>query len=296
MKRGTLRTAPVCLLFFVLSLTAQAQVLFSQPSTYAGSGQLFVADFNGNGKPDILTSDGTLNLGNGDGTFKSGTSISGSSVPVLAVADFNGDGKPDVLEAGTGTLLVLLGNGDGTFQTPVKTNSGASLTAVAAIDLNGDGKADVVGIFNNTLLVYLANGDGTFAASVPYSLGASGLIVFGDFNGDHKIDVAVLYATASNAPEQEIVLLGNGDGTFQPKPITSTGAVGVAVSAVVGDFNGDGKLDLATLGVSAQAAIVYLQLGNGDGTFQPLTTAITANTQPILKFLVRVRQMWRRLT
>src|SRR3984885_9847091 len=147
----------------VIAPVVHAQVNFSTPPKFAGTGPMFVADFNGDGKPDILTSDGTLNLGNGDGTFTTGTPVSGTA---LAVADFSGDGKPDVLEAGTGTLLVLLGNGDGTFQPPVTTNSGASLTAVAAIDLNGDGKADVVGIFNNTLRVYLANGDGTFAAGV----------------------------------------------------------------------------------------------------------------------------------
>src|SRR6202007_3320246 len=124
--------------------------------TYAGTGNVFVADFNQDGKPDLLITDGTLNLGNGDGTFRLGTPVSGT---VLAVADFNGDGRPDVLEQGTGTLLVLLGNGDGTFQVPpISTNSGASLTAVGAIDLTGGGKADVVGIFNNSLYVYLSNG------------------------------------------------------------------------------------------------------------------------------------------
>jgi hypothetical protein len=267
-KRGTLCTAPLSLLFFVLSLPAQAQVSFSQPPTYAGSGQLFVADFDG--KPGILAANGTLNLGNGDGTFKSGTAVTGSP---LAVADFNGDGKPDVLELGTGTLRVLLGNGDGTFQAPIITNSGAGLTVVGATDLNGDGKADVVGIFNNTLFVYLANGDGTFAAGVSYSLGAVQIylptILFGDFNGDHKTDVAVLTSP------QEIVLLGNGDGTFQSTVLTSTGAANTT-SVVVGDFNGDGRLDLAaTLAPTNGAVTVVLQFGNGDGTFQAATTAFS---------------------
>jgi hypothetical protein len=142
---------------------AQAQVSFFTPPTYNGNGAVFVADFNGDGKPDILAADGTLNLGNGDGTFTAGTSVVGGA---LAVADFNSDGKLDILQQGTGTLLVLLGNGDGTFQPSISTNSGASLSAVVAGDVNGDGKADVLGLFNNNLVVYLSKGDGTFAAGV----------------------------------------------------------------------------------------------------------------------------------
>ena len=268
MKRVSFSLAAASFVFSFLSSPSLAQVSFVQPPTYPGGGS-FTADFNGDGKADLLSANGTL-LGNGDGTFKPGTPVSGNP---LAVADFDGDGKPDILEQGTGTLLVLLGNGDGTFQAPLSTPSGASLTAIVAADLNGDGKADVIGLFNGMLMVYLGKGDGTFASGVPYSTGTTlgAVVTVGDFNGDHKTDVLVSTSPVTSAG-QEIVFLGNGDGTFQP-PVTSVG-VNEPGSIAVGDFNGDGKVDLlingesVTIGPSTIAAATYLLLGNGDGTFQ----------------------------
>lgn len=278
MTRKSLVFAVTFLVFVIRSLAVQAQVSFFQPPTFSGSGTVFVADYNGNGKPDILTSDGTMNLGNGDGTFKLGTPVSVSSGQVLAVADFNGDGKPDVLEQGTGTLLVMLGKGDGTFQAPISTASGASLVDVATADLNGDGKADVVGVFGSALFVYISKGDGTFTTGVSYNLGTVPpgvtLLSLGDFNGDGKTDVLVSTPGTTVVAGQEIVLLGNGDGTFQTTPKISTGVFLWESSAVTGDFNGDGKLDLLVTGVSGFCnggcigpAAVYIVLGNGDGTF-----------------------------
>jgi hypothetical protein len=211
MLRESLRVLLFSLLLVGLTFQLHAQVSFFQPPTYSspndGSVAInfsFVADFNNDGKLDLLTANGVLNLGNGDGTFRLGTPV---PTGVLAVADFNGDGKPDILEQGTGTLLVLLGNGDGTFQAPVSTASNANLTVAGAVDLNADGKADVVGIFNGALMVYLSKGDGTFSAGVSYSLGSayiSGVLSFGDFNGDGKMDVAV-------GEGKEIVFLGNAN-------------------------------------------------------------------------------------
>jgi hypothetical protein len=276
-KREATTLSSTCLMFVVLSLPARAQVSFFWPPTYSGSGSnQFVADFNGDGKLDILSSDGTMNLGNGDGTFKLGIPVPGTSnsMPVLAVADFNGDGKPDILELGTDTLLVLLGNGDGTFQAPVSSTSNAGLSVIAAGDLNGDGKADVVGVFGSSLMVYISNGNGTFAAGVSYNLGPTSglgdtLLSLGDFNSDGNTDVVVTLA-GSNLAGQEIVFLGNGDGTFQTTPKTSAGPY-YPQRVTVGDFNGDGKLDLlvgsACFG-NCTIPTIYLLLGNGDGTFQ----------------------------
>ncbi len=258
-------------------LPTQAQVSFFQPPTYSGGGNLFVADFNGDGKSDILAASlaSTLDLGNGDGTFQPGTAISG--VP-LAVADFNGDGRPDILEEGTGTLLVMLGNGDGTFQSAISSPSNANLLAVAAVDLNGDGKADVIGVYNSSLLVYINNGDGTFQSPVSYNLGVNVLtaptLSLGDFNGDGNIDV-VVSVSGDNVAGEEIAFLGNGNGTFQTTAKVSTGTIYPGYSAT-GDFNGDGKLDLAlSTWTCSSACSVQVFLGNGDGTFTAPTSAFT---------------------
>jgi hypothetical protein len=258
---------------------AQGQVTFFSPPTFTVGGPLFVADFNNDGIPDLLGSSptgGQLQLGKGDGTFAAVLPVAG--IP-MAVADFNGDGKADILEQGTGTLVVLLGNGDGTFQAPISTASGASLQAIVAGDVSGDGKPDVLGLFNNNLMVYLGKGDGTFAAGVSYPVGntsfSSEAITLGDFNGDHKVDVAVSLS-GDNVAGQEIVLLGNGDGTFQSGK-ASTG-VYYPASVVEADFNGDGKLDLVIASSpcagSCTPATTSILLGNGDGTFQPPTTAV----------------------
>ena len=271
MRRKIFGVTASCIISLFISFKAHAQVSFFQSPVYAGTGNVFAGDFNGDGKIDLLSSDGTLELGNGDGTFTLGTPVSGGA---LAVGDFNGDGKLDVLQQGTGTLLVLLGNGDGTFKPAISTASGASLSSVTAFDLNGDSKVDVVGVFNNMLVVYLSKGDGTFASGVSYNIGVippslPGPLSFGDFNGDSRVDV-VVNIVGDNVAGSETVLLGNGDGTFQP-PKSSTSVLYPGCNAV-GDFNGDGKLDLAVCGETA----TYVLLGNGDGTFQAPTTVFSA--------------------
>jgi len=293
MKVSSLCNAPVVRVLIFLSLlsavavpVSRAQVGFLMPPTYAGIGALFEADFNGDGKPDLLSSNGILQLGNGNGTFTTGMPVAGTP---LAVADFNGDGKPDILEQGTGTLLVLLGNGDGTFQPPISTNSGSSLTAIVAGDLTGNGDADALGVFNSSLIVYLSNGNGTFAAGVPYTLPLAQnssvvSVIVGDVNGDGKTDVTVI-TNNPLAAGQVIVFLGNGDGTLQSAK-TSVGVPNAGnyfQTAVEGDFNGDGKPDLAInagaiCNGSCQGTYnISLLLGNGDGTFQAPTPVISGN-------------------
>lgn len=272
------RSLFVLILAVCFAIGARAQVSFFAPSTYAGTGDVFTADFNGDGKPDILTSHGDLNLGKGDGTFSTTTGLILNGFG-LAVADFNGDGQPDILKATGSGFQIMFGRGDGSFQAPIATGvSGASLAG----DLNGDGKADLLALTNNNLVVYIGKGDGTFDAGVSYPVGNTSslrkAINLGDFNGDGVIDVAVSLPTSGTG--QVTVFLGNGDGTLQPG-ITST-ALAAPTCSVAGDFNNDGRLDLV---IADAVSGIYILLGNGDGTFAaptpifPTIAAVTSQSR-----------------
>ncbi len=239
-----------------------------------------IADFNGDGKPDVVTADwgayqsGTtvsVALGNGDGTFGSPQSYGTGGVAPwsLVVGDFNGDGKADVAVANeiSGTVSVLLGNGDGTFQPAVPYAVQNHPLYVVSGDFNGDGIPDlaVTNEYSNSVSVLLGNGDGTFQAAQNYSAGYNPIpIVLGDFNGDGRPDVAVgIYGYETGNTVN--VLLGNPNGSFQ-LPLTST--TGVAPRAIAtGDFNGDGIADLLVGNWDTNDITVLL--GNGNGTFQP---------------------------
>ena len=185
-------------------------------------------------------------------SFKTSEYATGNTPVFLATADFNGDGNLDAAVAnfGSNTVSLFLGNGDGTFQARVDYATGGTPSSVGVGDFNGDGQLDLVltnGTFSvgNSVSVLLGNGDGTFQAHMEYGTGLGPTeAVVGDFNFDGKLDLAVAnYGPAYRAGSVSI-LLGNGDGTFQPHVDYRAGVNPVGVS--VGDFNRDSKLDLAS--------------------------------------------------
>ena len=250
-----------------------------QPTAnYPGVHDPALGNFNGDGKADlaVINSQGIgIMLGNGDGTFQAPVNYTvGANPSDLAVGDFNGDGHLDLAFLTASGVSVMLGNGDGTFQAPVNTAAPSGRSLVVG-DFNGDGRQDVAfltGSYNCSVSVMLGNGDGTFQAPVNYPAGLDAFaLATGDFTGDGKADLAVTNDTSALTDGRAgtvSILLGNGDGTF--KPAVAYPTVDWPYFITVGDFNGDGKMDLAVQ--SYMEGSVSILLGNGDGTFQsPIT-------------------------
>jgi hypothetical protein len=254
---------------------------------------LVVGDFNGDGNLDlaVLNSDDTLSvsLGNGDGTFQARVDYTTSTGSLaLSLGDVNGDQRPDliVLQAGSGSgnsgsVGILLGNANGTFQNRTDHSTGSDPRALAVFDVNRDGKLDLVLAVNiSGIETLLGNGDGTFQQAIYCGCGAQGgttdaisaeLVIGGtDFDGDGRMDLAAQYLEAkfSNSnlsfSTREMVLLGNGDGAFTPVDI-GIGRPGLSnIFAEIADFEHDGRTDLAL----ALPTGLFVLFGNGDGSFQ----------------------------
>lgn len=264
--------------------TFASPVTYSVPSPNAGA----LVTLTKGGKPDLVIASGTGNVevlpNNGSGGFGAPLAFpAAANAAALAIADFNGDGNADVAVAdgasATNAVSVLLGNGQGSLGTAATYLPGQFARAIAAADLNNDGHPDLIVASANpsgggasgyafSVTVLLNKGDGTFTALAPvYTLPASEFngisqIVTGDFNGDGKMDVAVVQ---ENQNSQIQILLGNGDGTLRTGALLTT-EFG-ARTAVVADVNGDGHLDLVVGNCCGQTEDTFL-LGNGDGTFQ----------------------------
>lgn len=248
-------------------------------------GSASAGDLNGDGKADLVlvsppvtnavNGSVTVLLGNEGGTFKPGASLDMNALAV-AIADMDGDGKPDLviptrtidIAPGPGTIMVLLGNGDGTFRNGSSYVAdlwgGSSQASVSAGDFDGDGHIDVAvaSTSEDTVAVLMGKGDGTFRSQANYGTGRNPLsLVTGDFNGDTQIDLVTTNTYSSSVS----VLLGNGDGTFQARPVFNSGVSAFPYSpstTVAVDFNGDGHEDIV---LSDTQSVL---LGEGNGLFR----------------------------
>jgi hypothetical protein len=261
---------------------------------------IIAADFNNDGKLDLgvaNTSDNTVSilLGNGDGTFHPQTAFATAISPEALVAgDFNGDGKLDLAVAcfgqnfSGGGVSVLLGNGDGTFQDHVDYGTANLPARMVTGDFDRNGTLDLVVLWESSSDFYgvsllKGNGDGTFQAEIiivptfGYNIYAD-TVLSADLSGDDKLDLIVngLGDGMGHGPNIAAeVILGNGDGTFQP-PVSypnNFGGFDFGIrGAVIGDFNADGKLDFAYIATQSNAfgnrGGLAILPGNGDGTFQ----------------------------
>ncbi len=283
---GNAERAPVChpLLECRTAAMDSSNPLFIPTILYdsgGGATSVAVADVNGDGKPDLLVANNNSStvgvlLGNGDGTFQPAvTFYAGAGFPnEITVGDLNGDGKPDIVLTAanaSSAVLVMLGNGDGTFQAPAAYDVAAfNPYQVVIADVNGDGIPDLVVADETMVSVLRGNGDGTFQAAVTYDNGGNygHSVAVADVNGDGKPDLVV--ANGGSVA----VLLGIGGGTFLPAVTYPTG--GGAFWVAVADVNGDGKPDVLV----ANSGPVGVLLGNGDGTFQAPVTYSSGGAEP----------------
>ena len=248
-----------------------------------------VGDFTNNGVLDIVTPDG-VHLGTGDGTFGSpvgGTTLVDSSSPAnpsaIAVGNFNSDGNLDVAFAlaGTDSIAIFMGNGDGTFQAPTTIGlpTGSAPDAIVTGDFLGNGLTDlaVADAGTNSITIILNTGNGGFEVLPSISVGQAPIsIAKGDFENDGRIDLAVADINSGDVT----VLSNQGGGNFVALPPIAlpVGAAGFALasSIVAGNF-GTGNVDLAVTD-SANSVVDILQ-GHGDGTFS-VTSSLAVGSNP----------------
>jgi hypothetical protein len=269
--------SPIRVVSFLIVLTAcAAGTAFAQFETRAKiptASPPFAAavgDFNCDGKLDMATANNNLQvfLGNGDGTFQAPVNyLESAYILSVAAADLNHDGKLDLVVTDLLGLVVLMENGDGSFQTgkTYPAPCGTDFANVRTGDFNGDHKLDLLVTYSSGDCPYvgvlLGHGDGTFQEppiNTSLSLEIDDIEI-GDFNRDGKQDVVI----ADRATNQVDILLSNGDGTFSPGAVYSVGKYPLSVA--VADLRRSGNLDLA---VGTLAGGVNVLLGNGDGTFQ----------------------------
>jgi hypothetical protein len=249
-------------------------------------------DFNSDGRADLVV---TLNspqfslallTGTGTGSFNAPTffpNTSGFDSPAIAATDLNGDGRLDLAVMhsiacftapcrAARSITILLGHGNGTFQTPSEIDVGTGPNSMAVVDLNRDGIKDVaIGGGNTEFSVLLGVGNGTFVRQPVVTLvpggdlfSACNDIGVGDLNRDSIQDLVVPLGNG----EGNAILIGNGNGTFQVRSRIQIDETFAPLHVAVADYNRDGLLDIARTMGDGTNGLMQILRGNGDGTFQ----------------------------
>jgi hypothetical protein len=272
--------------------------LKSSPTVGSWPQQFAVGDFNGDGNLDFVTSDtnGTdlsILLGNGDGTFTLGTTP--PAVPYasgVTAGDFNEDGKLDLAMVDSNGVDILMGNGDGTFQSPTTVSGGSFYSQqITVADFNNDGHLDFAGVYNGNAYIFLGDGTGAFtmgtAATVSQDAEGFG-IVAGDFNGDGKMDVV---AGVFNPPVPPFttpisfyLMTGDGAGNLGSAQFIANGD-SAPYQMAAADFNNDGVLDVALdpgyTSVSAFVQVVPIAFSPASVTFAAANVGTANVTIPV---------------
>ena len=245
-----------------------------------------IGNFIGDAKADMVvvnqgSNDVSFLKGNGDGTFAAPPTLAHISSPgPVVTGDFSGDGKQDVIVGNTfslnGVILTsLVGNGDGTFQTPttilntVTNPTTGQAKFLAAAQMNAGSALDLIMLdSNNKLDVFLNNGSGGFATPVSYSAGTTptGMTV-GDFNGDGKLDVAIVNSSPAADGTAMIYLNDGAGGLSLAGTVPDVGVNPTAGFAAA--LDGDGKDDLAVTNDNGFSSYVSVLISSGSGAFRP---------------------------